>query len=461
MIVASWNCRGAGNRCFPYTVKDIVYKLQIDVLCLMETRISGTRAEGVIRKLGFSNWIRLEASGFAGGIWVLWNEDSMHVNYICSSTQFVHCKIVDVKHNNSFFATFVYGETSPQKRIPLWLSLKAIAEATEEAWLVIGDFNTFLDTTDKMGGSPANHGAMKNFADCIREAELFALPIEGEKFTWEKKGVKERLDWTFGNLKWETEHPQSKASHNLKYKSDHRIIVVNDGQRTPQGEYARRLFRYQLAWALEESFKEVVCSSWDNVEWCEGARKFEKATLSWNDTVVGNTMKKKKQVIRRLEGIDRARQNSVTNGLFKLEQKLWKEHSKLVAQEELIWFQKSRCKWLQWGDRNTKFFHASTTIQQRRQRIEALQGDYGNWISDKKKLKEMAGEFFATLYSKDHTVTGRFDWPTAFPQIAPTDWESIHQTVTEVEIKNTAFLMGTFKAPGPDGLQAHFFHTQW
>ncbi|XP_028772906.1 uncharacterized protein LOC114730056 [Neltuma alba] len=272
MIVASWNCRGAGNRCFPRTVKDIVYKLQIDVLCLMETRISGTRADGVIRKLGFSNWIRLEASGFARGIWVLWNEDSMHVDYICSSTQIIHCKIVDVKHNESFFATFVYGETSPQKRIPLWLSLKAIAEATEEAWLVIGDFNTFLDTTDKMGGSLANHGAMENFADCIREVELFALPIEGEKFT---------------------------------------IIVVNDGQRTPQGKYSKRLFRYQSAWSLEESFKEVVYSSWDNVEWCEGARKFEKAALSWNDTVVGNIMKKKKQVIHRLEGIDRVRQNNV------------------------------------------------------------------------------------------------------------------------------------------------------
>lgn len=30
-----------------------------------------------------------------------------------------------------------------------------------------------------------------------------------------------------------------------------------------------------------------------------------------------------------------------------------------------------------------------------------------------------------------------------------------------IEVKNTAFAMGAFKAPGPDRLQAHFFQSKW
>lgn len=71
MIVASWNCRGAGNKTFPRMVKEVKKKYAINVLGLIETRISGDRADKVVRKLGFSDWIRVEATGFAGGIWIL------------------------------------------------------------------------------------------------------------------------------------------------------------------------------------------------------------------------------------------------------------------------------------------------------------------------------------------------------------------------------------------------------
>lgn len=94
-----------------------------------------------------------------------------------------------------------------------------------------------------------------------------------ENFTWEKKGVKERLDWGFGNLAWELNNPTSKLLHKLKYKSDHRLILVSDGRRAYTRPKKHR-FQYQGAWAMEEGFAQLVKESWVSLDWCEGGAVF-------------------------------------------------------------------------------------------------------------------------------------------------------------------------------------------
>lgn len=48
-------------------------------------------------------------------------------------------------------------------------------------------------------------------------------------------------------------------------------------------------------------------------------------------TMVGSIPKEKRIILKRIEGIDRARQNKLANGLFKLGQKLWEEYNKLAG----------------------------------------------------------------------------------------------------------------------------------
>ena len=46
----------------------------------------------------------------------------------------------------------------------------------------------------------------------------------------------------------------------------------------------------------------------------------------------------------------------------------------------MLWFQKSREKWVELGDRNTKYFHTSTIIRRCRNRIEALKDNEDRWV---------------------------------------------------------------------------------
>lgn len=185
----------------------------------------------------------------------------------------IHCKLRDKSKGDSFLASFVYREPITSKREQLWDLIMGLARDINEAWLLLGDFNSYLALEDKPGGSPPPIKAMQQFLDCIRNASLLDIPLVGERFTYEKQGVKERLDWVFGNVQWELNHPNTKAFHDLHYKSDHRLVVMAD-RSTINHNSAHPIFKYQPAWNLEPEFGELVKEAWNGKNWLEGRKVF-------------------------------------------------------------------------------------------------------------------------------------------------------------------------------------------
>ena len=69
-----WNSNGAASREFLRTEKEIIRTNKPTIFGLFEIKVSGVKADSICRKLGFDEWIRVEALGYSGGIWVFWNE---------------------------------------------------------------------------------------------------------------------------------------------------------------------------------------------------------------------------------------------------------------------------------------------------------------------------------------------------------------------------------------------------
>ena len=70
MRILVWNCREAGNEDFLGVIRDLISVHDSVILVLVETRISGDRADEVSRRIGFSNLTQMETQGFSGSIWV-------------------------------------------------------------------------------------------------------------------------------------------------------------------------------------------------------------------------------------------------------------------------------------------------------------------------------------------------------------------------------------------------------
>lgn len=149
----------------------------------------------------------------------------------------------------------------------------------------------------------------------------------------------------------------------------------------------------------------------------------------------------------RLEGVQRALGNSKSEGLFKLEHRLKKERMEILLQEELLWLQKSRWDWLAAGDDNTKFFHSSTLIRRRRNRVGALLDNRGIWVDNGVQLKNMVVHFYRHSFSSNPHSGGEFVMGM-FPTLSLEQHSKLDAAYSLEETRKALMSMGPLKASG-------------
>ena len=138
-----------------------------------------------------------------------------------------------------------------------------------------------------------------------------------------------------------------------------------------------------------------------------------------------------------------------------------KDINEIQVREAMMWNQRSGTLWLKWGDRNTKFFHATTSQRQRKNWIVGLQDSHGVWQEDKEEIERTILGYFETIYKSNQ--------PTYFEA-------SLSSITTRVSIDMNEELLADFKAEkvwyalkqmhptkahGPDSMSPIFFKHNW
>ena len=151
----------------------------------------------------------------------------------------------------------------------------------------------------------------------------------------------------------------------------------------------------------------------------------------------------------------------ITVFLINLEKTLLKEYNQILQQEEIFWAQKSRCNWINFGDRNTSYFHTKTIIRRQRNKIGCLKDSSNNWVWEEDQLKKLAVDFYKHLFTGDEVPNDEISFFSAFPDLENSHSSGLLEKVSDEEIRKAVFDMKPLKAPGPDGFQPYFFQTQW
>ncbi|XP_061361871.1 uncharacterized protein LOC133305628 [Gastrolobium bilobum] len=321
----------------------MTYRLNFSILALFETKISGIRGDRIIKKLGFSKSFKKDAVGFSGGIWLLWDEKKVKVKVeiIDDHHQYIHTKVLYLEEMKSEFITFVYGSPRRLEKQTLWLNLESIAQETDGPWLVLGDFNSVLNASEKIGGKEICWSSLNDIQECFSSCDISDIGFKGPDFTWKRGKLQERLDKACSNEAWNLSWPNSILSHLPYFNSDHRHILLIQDQ-VYKMEDKDKPFRFLASWMTVEGFEEVVKDRWSNQpDWNNARRLFEMKAKDWHHNVYRMNIKKKNKIYAGLSGIDSYKSGLYDHNMEILQRSLWMELQEILVREELAWFQRS------------------------------------------------------------------------------------------------------------------------
>lgn len=168
--------------------------------------------------------------------------------------------------------------------------------------------------------------------------------------------------------------------------------------------------------------------------------------------------KNKLNAAERIEELQEELDFSLTaSGDFRKEvPRIKKELAQAYRDEETYWYLKSRNNWLCCGDRNTKFYHATTKARFLRHRIHSVRDVNGFVYKGDLAIGRHAESFFKEVY-RSGTTSALL--PPFFKDFNPMVTQEINTDITrdisDEEIHVAICQIGADKAP--DGLTARFY----
>ena len=361
----------------------------------------------------------------------------------------------------------IYASSRLAERHILWNNLKTVAQLHNLPWLMLGDFNKVLCGEDKFGGNQVNLNRALEFKECLDDCNMIDLGFTGPKYTWANRRpitslILERIDRCFANSGWRLLYSEAIVTHLPRTFLDHCPVLLELSKSSNNN--FNKPFRFQTMWLLHPDFYTVVQQAWvENRALQRAMTGFVDRVKKWNVEVFGNIFAKKRRVLARLNGVQKAIAENPNDFLLNLENQLLSEYSLILMQEEEFWALKSRLNAASFGDQNTSFFHISTVVRRHRNKIRCIKDAVGNWLTDDTEVKEHIRNRFMNLYTTDLSWSTKSSVVPNFSCCFFSDEirDRIGSGVTVEEIRASLWALKPFKAPGPDGLHAGFYQHFW
>lgn len=331
----------------------------------------------------------------------------------------------------------------------------------------MGDFNEILAHHEKEGIQPQNQQGMEAFRGFLDTTGLMDFCLKGNKFTWASNPrggiiVREKLDRVLAHWSLRAVYSHAIGEVLPMISSDHAPIVFHFD---PKGR-SERLFRYEAFWEEHEDCKDVVKQGW--VEG-EGSSDTWKSLLNKTNSCRAHlqrwhrsTFKNAQEEISKLKKVIAAKlEYSCSNTDWAEIKEIQRQIEKLWKQEEVLWGQRSRLKWLQWGDRNSRFFHATTIQRRERNKVVKLKNSDGEWVEGLDNMLSSVQGHFQEVYRADVVDPGTDCFDVIPVLVSQGMNERLTAPVTDAEIWSAVESLGATKAPGPDGLNGMFYQKNW
>ena len=263
--IACWNVRGLNDPSKHVEVRNLIFDNKISCFGLIENKLSLDNIDNVCKSI----WPKWKYAHNSSGnsrsrILIGWNPEVWDLKVFDCSNQLIHVNLVSHANDVSCYATFVYGSNYVQVRRSLWTDILRLAsQLSNEAWVVLGDFNAIRYSHEKDGGTRKWPTHMNDLNDCVRDSMLEDLKYKGLFYTWQNNNgnhlIRRKLDRVLVNDQWLHFLPNSEASFLSHCVSDHTSMLVSLGIHYAGGPKPFKFFNF---WRDFPEFKQIVLEAW-------------------------------------------------------------------------------------------------------------------------------------------------------------------------------------------------------
>ncbi|GAB2271839.1 hypothetical protein Dimus_038936 [Dionaea muscipula] len=337
----------------------------------------------------------------------------------------------------------------------------------------MGDFNAFLFSHEKIGHE--NIGATipyDDFLNCCLQLGLEDMRGLGCLHTWRNnQGVESwlriKLDRVMGNPAWFEAFDRADAWFLESGLSDHSPAVVTLVRSDKVASYP---VRFLNVWTEHPRFQDVVRQGWQEKD--DGAIMYR----------VFQKLKRLKRLLRALhqssfsciaERIVDARSQLVQaqnllNGAFSAENKNRAEKAArdlaqlLVAEDQMI-KQRAKSEWVQFMDRNNKYFYSLLKARGKRGLISSLIDEQGNMLVCDCDIEAEIMRFYKDLLGTSFQCSEDLDvqFIDVGKRLAPQQGMDLIRDFNENDVMVALKSIHEDKAPGQDGYTSRFFRSSW
>lgn len=150
-----------------------------------------------------------------------------------------------------------------------------------------------------------------------------------------------------------------------------------------------------------------------------------------------------------------------TNEKVEVIRNLEAEINEVLLREEIMWNQRSRALQIKWGDRNTKFFHATASQRRRKNRILGLNDFEGVWQEDQGIVEGIILDYFKAIFMFDHPTNFEASLSAINSRVLTKMNEELVAEFMPDEIRAALKQMHLTKSPGSDGMSPIFYQKYW
>jgi hypothetical protein len=191
----------------------------------------------------------------------------------------------------------------------------------------------------------------------------------------------------------------------------------------------------------------------------EKMKVLKEALKGWNKEVFGIVDLNIEKTVKELNDLEDMIADNVCDPNQLNSKELVNNFWDQIRSKDSLLRQKARTQWVQEGDANSRFFHASIKARRRRNQIVSLMKG-GDTISGVLEIKQEAKEHFYQHFSEVWS-NRPFLEGIPFPSISADDNDSLLAPFLEEEIRDTIWSCDGNKSPGPDGFNLNFLKACW